>query len=103
MLTESIKALLVGYGHLIPYAYFATVSLIAMIMTVYDKRAAKRQNGKRVPELRLWTVAILGGSVMMYTVMRIIHHKTKHRSFMIGLPIIIVVQFVAAFTLLICF
>ena len=96
---ESIKALLREYGHFIPYAYFVTLSLIAMVMTVYDKIVAKKPGHERVPEIRLWTVAILGGSVMMYTVMRIIHHKTKHRSFMIRLPLMIAIQFIAAFTL----
>ena len=98
---ENIEALLDQYGHLIPYVYFGLISLIAAVMTVSDKRAAKNPDKDRVPEARLWTVALLGGSVMMYTVMRMIHHKTKHTSFMVGLPTMIVLQFAAAFALLI--
>lgn len=100
---ENIEALLHEYGHLIPYVYFGIISFIAMAMTVSDKRAAKKPDKDRIPEARLWTVAILGGSVMMYTVMRMIHHKTKHASFMVGLPVMIVLQFAVAFTLFIIF
>ena len=31
----------------------------------------------------------------MYLVMRIIHHKTRHTKFMLGLPLMIVLQIVA--------
>ena len=96
MTVEAIKSVFEEYGHYIPYAYLGIISLIAIIMTVSDKNAA-RCGRSRVPEASLWTVALLGGSVMMYTTMKIIRHKTKHISFMIGLPITIILQFAAAF------
>lgn len=91
------------YGKYIPYAYFAIISIVAFFMTTYDKKAAKKKPDQRVPEAKLFTVAILGGSIVMYTTMLMIHHKTKHLQFMVGLPIIMVLQFAIAFALLIIF
>lgn len=103
MPVEIIKAIFCEYGHFIPYVYFGAISLIAAVMTVFDKIVAKKPNKSRVPEARLWTVALLGGAVMMYTTMRIIRHKTKHTSFMVGLPVMIFLQFAIAFALIIIF
>ncbi|MBO5065223.1 MAG: DUF1294 domain-containing protein [Clostridia bacterium] len=72
--------------------YFAVVSLITVIVTVYDKRAAKKYPQNRIPEKVLFILAFLGGSVAELFTMLKIRHKTKHKSFMIGLPAIIVLQ-----------
>ena len=37
-------------------------------------------------------LAACGGSVAMYVCMKLIRHKTKHLSFMLGLPAIIIAQ-----------
>ncbi|EIT84423.1 hypothetical protein A374_15504 [Fictibacillus macauensis ZFHKF-1] len=53
----------------------------------YDKEKAK--SGKwRVPEKRLWLIAILGGAPGMLIGMFHFRHKTKHPRFQIGLPIL---------------
>lgn len=78
--------------NLFPYLWFGIASLAALILTVYDKIAAGHFPGHRVPEKTLFIVSLLGGSIMMYTVMQIIRHKTKHKRFMIGIPLIIVAQ-----------
>ncbi|MBQ8208763.1 MAG: DUF1294 domain-containing protein [Clostridia bacterium] len=75
----------------IPYIYSAIISLIALIITCADKSAAKHDK-RRIPEKTLFSVAIIGGSLAMYYTMRIIRHKTKHKRFMIGLPIIMILQ-----------
>lgn len=56
-----------------------------------DKLQAKN-GGFRVSEKSLFALSIIGGSVGMYTAMRLIRHKTLHKRFMIGLPIIILLQ-----------
>ena len=68
--------------------YFAAVSLITAFITLYDKSAA-RKNKRRIPESTLLSMAIIGGAVSEYIVMRLIRHKTLHKKFMIGLPVII--------------
>ena len=72
--------------------YFAVISLITAIVTVYDKKAAKKFPKNRVPEKVLFILAFLGGSVAELFTMLKIRHKTKHKSFMIGLPAIIILQ-----------
>lgn len=71
--------------------YLAAVSLIAVIMTVSDKSRAKKHK-RRIAERTLFGTAILGGSAAMYLTMLAIRHKTKHKRFMIGLPLIMIVQ-----------
>jgi uncharacterized membrane protein YsdA (DUF1294 family) len=79
---------------LLGIAYFAAVSLLAVILTLHDKRAARRQKW-RVRESTLLLVAALGGSAAMLATMLLNRHKTKHAKFMIGLPVIIVLQIAA--------
>lgn len=70
---------------------FGVVSVIASIITVIDKVNAIGHK-QRVPENTLLLVAALGGACAMLAVMLIIRHKTLHRKFMCGLPIIIFFQ-----------
>ena len=76
----------------IPAAYLVAVSLWAVIITVCDKRAAIRHPERRVREATLFAVSALGGSLAMLLTMLSIRHKTLHKRFMIGIPLIIAVQ-----------
>ena len=78
------------------FFYLIVINLISIIVTISDKSRSKR-NKWRVKEKTLFTIALLGGSVSMYITMRIIRHKTKHLSFMIGIPAIIVLQLILVF------
>ena len=71
-------------------------SLLAAVFSVYDKWAARHATRHRVPERQLWLIAALGGAAAMWLVMQIIRHKTKHRSFQIGLPLLVLVHVAAA-------
>ena len=74
--------------------YEVLVSLIAVVLTVRDKRAA-RSGSRRVRENTLLLVSAAGGSVAMLLTMRLIRHKTKHIKFMAGIPLIIILQIAA--------
>lgn len=63
-------------------------SVLAVCLTVYDKYAAKRKKA-RIPEKILFLTALFGGSLAMYIAMLVIRHKTKHKRFMVGLPVIV--------------
>jgi len=76
--------------------YLAAASLLAVILTLRDKNAARKSKW-RVKENTLLIVSALGGSVAMLITMRAIRHKTKHAKYMIGIPVIIVLQAAAAF------
>ncbi len=75
--------------------YLIVVSILAAIITVVDKISA-RLNKRRIPERTLLTVSALGGSVVMLLTMILIHHKTRKPKFMVGIPVIIVLQIVLA-------
>lgn len=76
--------------------YLAAVNLLALILTVRDKRAAIK--GKwRVPESTLMITSAIGGSPVMLLTMLLIRHKTRHIKFMLGIPLIILIQLTAAF------
>jgi uncharacterized membrane protein YsdA (DUF1294 family) len=75
------------------FAYIAVVSLCSIVACVYDKRISKKNNVKlRIPEKTLFIWSAVGGSLAMFITMRLIRHKTKHLSFMIGIPAIILLQ-----------
>ena len=76
--------------------YFLAVSLMAIALTLYDKFASKTKMW-RVRENMLLIVAFLGGAATMYSTMLLIRHKTKHVKFMLGVPVIIILQAVAIF------
>lgn len=74
------------------FLYFATVSIVAVGVCVYDKIAAKTLPRHRVPETVLLFLSMIGGSAAMLLAMLIIRHKTKHKKFMIGIPLILAMQ-----------
>lgn len=76
--------------------YLAAISLISIVVCIYDKIAAKHNPKHRTREATLLLLSALGGSVAMLLTMFLIRHKTKHMKFMVGIPIIIILQ-VAAF------
>lgn len=71
--------------------YLLAVNIISALVTMSDKYRAVK--GKwRVKESTLFLLAFLGGALFEYLTMLVIRHKTKHRKFMICLPIIIITQ-----------
>lgn len=78
--------------------YLIGISLIACIVTAADKKLARNKR-RRVPEKTLFLIAAAGGSAAMYITMLAVRHKTKHKRFMIGLPLIMLAQASAAMIL----
>lgn len=80
--SPALKALLV---------YLALISGTGMFLTIADKYKAIK--GKwRIPEKELFLCGLLGGAGAMYLTMHIIRHKTKHGKFMVGFPLVIILQ-----------
>ncbi len=81
------------YIPVIAYIWLAFISLISIVICIYDKVISKRDRVElRIPEKTLLLLSALGGSLAMYITMQIVHHKTKHAKFMIGIPVIMVLQ-----------
>lgn len=83
------------------FIYMAAITLVTVIITVYDKYAAKKRPKNRVPEKTLLLFGILGGALGEYITMLAIRHKTKHKKFMLGLPLILILHTVLAAALFI--
>lgn len=71
--------------------YFIAISLISVIVCAADKARA-RKGRWRIKESTLFLLSALGGSAAIYITMRLIRHKTLHKRFMIGIPLIIITQ-----------
>ena len=74
--------------------YLLVVNILAIILTIYDKIASKRFRKNRIRENVLLLIGALGGAISMYITMKLIRHKTRHKKFMTGLPIILILQIV---------
>ena len=73
--------------------YLAAINVITFIMFGADKaRAAKGR--WRISEAALILAVLLGGSIGALAGMRIFHHKTRHRKFTIGIPVILALQII---------
>lgn len=66
-------------------------SLVLLAVMGADKRRARR-GLRRVPEKTLFLLALLGGAWGGWLGMRLFRHKTKHRSFVLGFPLLALLQ-----------
>ena len=71
--------------------YFLLINLLSAVICIIDKNSAIKHK-YRIPEKILFLFCIVGGSPAMYITMIKIRHKTKHLRFMVGIPIIMVLQ-----------
>lgn len=71
--------------------YFATVNIIAYTIMAWDKRRAIK-DAWRISEKRLFTWALVGGSIGVFLAMKQFRHKTKKWYFKWGIPLIILLQ-----------
>ncbi|SDD41523.1 Uncharacterized membrane protein YsdA, DUF1294 family [Paenibacillus sp. UNCCL117] len=78
--------------------YIVLINLIGLILMGVDKRKA-RSKAWRIPEKRLFLVALAGGAAGMWMGMRWWRHKTKHNSFAIGIPVIFFLHIMVALAL----
>ena len=79
--------------------YFLFINIIGAAITLYDKWLAKN-NKWRIRERTLFSFSFAGAAIGVYATMLLIRHKTLHKRFMIGLPLIIILQLVILFTAL---
>lgn len=77
--------------------YLVLINLVAVVITAYDKLAAVNHR-RRIPERTLLLIAALGGAPAMYLTMLVIRHKTRKPLFMIGIPVIFVLELVLFWT-----
>lgn len=71
--------------------YIVLINIIGFVMMGMDKRKARKQQW-RIPEKTLFLTALLLGSLGSWAGMYAFHHKTRHWYFVVGMPVIFVVQ-----------
>ena len=68
------------------FAYLLGMNAAAYILMAVDKTNAIRK-ARRIPEAVLLLIAALGGSLGEWLGMASLHHKTKHKKFLILVPV----------------
>jgi uncharacterized membrane protein YsdA (DUF1294 family) len=81
--------------HVIIIYYLLVINAVAFIVYGIDKLKA-RKGRWRIPESTLLLLAIIGGSIGAWFGMKAWHHKTMHRKFQYGLPVIFLLQLALA-------
>lgn len=71
--------------------YLIVMNVVGFSSMGVDKKRA-RNNEWRIKEKTLFLIAIIGGSLGSVLGMKVFHHKTKHKAFVIGMPIILLLQ-----------
>ncbi len=72
--------------------YLVFINILTFLLYGIDKWKARR--GKwRIPEETLIWLAVVGGSMGALLGMYLFRHKTKHKKFTVGVPVILLVQF----------
>ena len=71
--------------------YLLAVNIATFFLYGIDKYKA-RKGRWRISEATLLMMAVIGGSIGAWAGMRLWHHKTMHKKFKYGIPIIIILQ-----------
>ena len=71
--------------------YLLAVNSLTFLLYGIDKYKAKKGRW-RISEATLLTIAAIGGSIGAWAGMRTWHHKTMHKKFKYGIPLIIILQ-----------
>ncbi len=71
--------------------YLIAVNVVTFFVYGIDKLKAKRSKW-RISEAALLLLAVLGGSIGAWLGMKVWHHKTMHKKFKFGIPLIIILQ-----------
>ena len=67
------------------------INVLTFLVYGIDKWQAKQGNW-RISEGTLLTLAVVGGSIGALLGMKVWHHKTMHKKFKYGLPLILLAQ-----------
>ena len=71
--------------------YLTTINIVAFLIYGIDKWKAKRSKW-RISEATLLVLAVMGGSIGAWLGMKTWHHKTLHKKFRFGVPLILIAQ-----------
>ena len=75
--------------------YLAVINVLTFFLYGIDKFKAKHSKW-RISEATLIWLSVFGGSVGAWLGMKAWHHKTQHKKFKYGIPLILLAQIVLA-------
>ncbi len=78
--------------------YLIIINISTFIIFGIDKRRAIKKRW-RIAESTLFILALAGGSIGAEAGMYSFHHKTRHPRFVIGIPLILILQIVVIYLL----
>lgn len=73
--------------------YFVIINIIGFFIMWLDKRKAKK-GAWRIPEKTLFLITALGGGIGTIAGMYTFRHKTQKMQFVIGFPVITILEFI---------
>lgn len=73
--------------------YVVIINIYGITVMGIDKYKAKKERW-RIRERNFFITALLGGAAGIMMGMTMFRHKTKHKSFYIGVPILYIVNFI---------
>lgn len=73
------------------FIYLFIINILGFIIMYIDKAKARRHK-YRISEATLFTIAFLFGSLGILAGMYNFRHKTKHKLFTIGIPVLLFIQ-----------
>ncbi|MDO4331554.1 MAG: DUF1294 domain-containing protein [Eubacteriales bacterium] len=82
------------------FILYVIIINIAGFSSMGIDKARARKKAWRIPEARLFFIALIGGSAGSIAGMYFFRHKTQHWYFVWGMPAILLLQLLAAFFIL---
>ena len=79
--------------------YLIVITIVTFLVYGIDKWKAK-QGSWRISEASLLILAVIGGSIGALFGMKVWHHKTMHKKFKYGLPMILLAQIALIYLIL---
>ena len=79
--------------------YLIVINIVTFLVYGIDKWKAK-QGSWRISEVSLLILAVIGGCIGALLGMKIWHHKTMHKKFKYGLPMIFLAQIALIYLIL---
>ena len=74
--------------------YFVVINIIGLFIMWLDKRKAIK-GAWRIPEKTIFLITALGGGIGTISGMYIFRHKTQKLQFVLGLPVITILEIIA--------
>lgn len=71
--------------------YLTIINILTFLIYGIDKLKAK-EHWWRISETTLLLLAVVGGSAGAWLGMKVWHHKTLHKKFKYGIPVIFILQ-----------